>query len=201
MHPFSIAATPLVPWKNGGGFTREIVSQPHGAEAGNFDWRVSVATIASSGPFSAFPGVDRTIMLLQGDGVQLQSGPDPAFAFSHRLDRPAQPFSFAGDVPVHCTLLGGESSDLNVMTRRGKYRSVTQVHGPGRSPEEVVLPSMHSGVLISLHGTWTATYAAGVHLLGAGQGLWWSAALATWILQSGDADALLVSIHISPFED
>ena len=50
------------PWKNGGGCTTEIAIAPPGASLDAFEWRISLATIAASGPFSAFPGVDRTLV-------------------------------------------------------------------------------------------------------------------------------------------
>ena len=62
-----LASTPPVPWKNGGGSTRELACWPPGAGMDSFAWRVSVATIARPGPFSAFPGVDRQIMLLEDE--------------------------------------------------------------------------------------------------------------------------------------
>jgi environmental stress-induced protein Ves len=46
-------------WRNGGGVTREL----HRDER----WRLSVATIAAAGDFSRFPGVDRTLVVAQGD--------------------------------------------------------------------------------------------------------------------------------------
>ncbi len=63
-HRFDRATLPATPWKNGGGVTREIVCQPPGAGLAAFDWRVSIATIASDGPFSLFAGIDRVITLL-----------------------------------------------------------------------------------------------------------------------------------------
>lgn len=60
-----------MPWKNGGGMTRELVCQPPDADMDSFDWRVSIAHIASDGPFSSFSGVDRIITLLSGGGVHL----------------------------------------------------------------------------------------------------------------------------------
>jgi environmental stress-induced protein Ves len=68
---FALPQVPAQPWKNGGGQTRELVCQPAGASLQDFDWRISVATIAASGPFSSYPGVDRSITLLAGDGVLL----------------------------------------------------------------------------------------------------------------------------------
>ena len=47
------------PWRNGGGVTRELHRDEH--------WRLSIATISAAGDFSAFPGVDRTFVVAQGD--------------------------------------------------------------------------------------------------------------------------------------
>jgi environmental stress-induced protein Ves len=101
-----------MPWKNGGGITREIAVFP---EAGGFLWRLSLATVAGDGPFSAFPGVDRTLTVLEGEGIELAvAGRDPA-----RL-RPGAPFAFPGDLPASARLLGGPVTDFNVMTRRDR---------------------------------------------------------------------------------
>jgi environmental stress-induced protein Ves len=48
-----------VPWKNGGGATREIAASPPGAAFDAFDWRVSVAEVSVAGAFSMFEGIDR----------------------------------------------------------------------------------------------------------------------------------------------
>ena len=106
---FAIDQLASAPWKNGGGSTREIACWPPGAGFDDFDWRVSIATIAASGPFSTFAGVDRTIVLLEGDGVRLRSADG---AIDHRLDTPLAPFAFGGDEPIDCTLLGGASDRL-----------------------------------------------------------------------------------------
>ncbi len=122
-HRFTLADLSPTPWKNGGGSTREIVCWPPGAGMDTFDWRVSLATIAQSGPFSVFAGVDRVILLLDGDGVHLQS----AGGIDHRLDEALQPFAFSGDETLDCTLLGGPSQDFNVMTRRSTLRAEVKV--------------------------------------------------------------------------
>ena len=62
LHRFALADLSPTPWKNGGGSTREIVCRPPGAGMDSFEWRVSIATIAQSGPFSVFAGVDRVIL-------------------------------------------------------------------------------------------------------------------------------------------
>jgi uncharacterized protein len=71
-----------------------------------------MATVAADGPFSAFPGIDRVLMVLAGGGMDLHL-PDG----SHRL-MPGQMLSFAGEVPVQASLAAGPIEDLNLMVRR-----------------------------------------------------------------------------------
>ncbi|WP_042423177.1 HutD/Ves family protein [Streptacidiphilus anmyonensis] len=100
------------PWKNGGGVTREVASSPSGA--GEFDWRVSLADVASGGPFSFFEGVDRIITVVRGEGMALTV--DGALTVVSERYRP---FAFSGDAQTDCRLLGDPLVDFNVMTRRG----------------------------------------------------------------------------------
>lgn len=109
-----------MPWKNGGGTTREIAAWPPAAGLDAFDWRLSIADVAADGPFSAFPGIDRQIVLLDGDGVRLRARDG---SFDHRLAAVGEPFAFAGEATVDATLLGGPTRDFNVMTRRGHCRA------------------------------------------------------------------------------
>ena len=55
-----------VPWKNGGGLTREVAAHPPQSDLGNFDWRVSLAEVRRGGPFSSFPGIDRHMAVISG---------------------------------------------------------------------------------------------------------------------------------------
>ena len=105
------------PWKNGGGSTTEIVAGPKGASLETFDWRVSMARVASDGPFSDFPGIDRTLAVIKGAGMVLNIGSNAPVM----LSRGTEPVSFAGDTPTGARLTGGEITDLNVMTRRGFF--------------------------------------------------------------------------------
>lgn len=105
------------PWKNGGGETVEIAVHPPGAGLDAFDWRVSTALVAADGPFSAFPGVDRTLAVLTGAGLDLAVGGDAPL----RLTPASAPFAFPADVPCTGRLVGGPVTDLNVMTRRGRF--------------------------------------------------------------------------------
>src|SRR5437764_6708185 len=97
-------------WKNGGGETREIALAPPGAALDGFDWRISPARIATDGPFSRFPGIDRTLMILEGGGIRLTlDGSAPV-----DLTADSEPIAFHGDVPASATLIAGPVTDLNV---------------------------------------------------------------------------------------
>lgn len=105
-----------MPWKNGGGETVEIAVFPKTSTLGDFDWRVSMATVATDGPFSIFERIDRTLSILTGDGMSLAiDGREPVM-----LTTASEPLAFAADVAVSATLPGSAITDLNVMTRRGR---------------------------------------------------------------------------------
>ncbi|MFK0218301.1 HutD family protein [Streptomyces vinaceus] len=111
-----------VAWKNGGGVTREIAAWPEGASMADFGWRASLAEVAADGPFSAFPGVDRTLTLAEGAGMDL------TVAGERRLvDERYAPQEFPGDAPTDCRLLGGPVVNFNVMYRRDRVRARTAV--------------------------------------------------------------------------
>lgn len=113
---------PPQPWKNGGGVTTEIAASPSTAALDTFDWRVSMAQISSDGPFSLFPGIDRTLTVIEGYGMQLAIADRQTVT----LNAGTPPLSFAGDIPASVTLTAGPLIDLNVMTRRGRYHHVVE---------------------------------------------------------------------------
>lgn len=103
-------------WKNGGGVTVEIAIHPINASVDNFDWRISTATVANDGPFSIFPGIDRTLSVLEGNGIVLDvEGTETTLTLE------TVPFSFAADATSGAQLIDGPITDLNVMTRRGNF--------------------------------------------------------------------------------
>jgi environmental stress-induced protein Ves len=106
----------VMPWKNGGGTTTEIAVSPDDAGLDDFDWRVSMAHVGGSGPFSSFAGIDRTLSVLEGEGIVLDMAGQPAA----RLTKASAPFSFPADLPTSAALVAGPITDLNVMTRRGR---------------------------------------------------------------------------------
>ena len=110
-HSIPLAEVSAIPWRNGGGVTRELLAWP-GAQ--DWHWRLSVAQVASDGPFSRFDGVQRWFAVL-GGGVQLQL-PDQ----THVLTVDSAPLCFDGAVPVDCQLLDGATQDFNLMLRRDR---------------------------------------------------------------------------------
>jgi environmental stress-induced protein Ves len=122
MTAFDVNALPCTPWKNGGGSTRTIAVSPPDAGFDDFDWRVSIADVASDGPFSRFPGIDRIILLLEGAGMNLQID-----GRSIPLTMPFVPHKFNGDDEVDSRLINGASRDFNVMTRRGRAHADVRV--------------------------------------------------------------------------
>lgn len=108
----------VTPWKNGGGLTREVAVSPAGAGFETFDWRISIASVQKDGPFSHLPGIDRRLAVLEGR-VALTLGQQASVELSP--DSPA--ITLAGDTPTHARLSAGAVTDLNVMTRRGRFRS------------------------------------------------------------------------------
>lgn len=114
-----------MPWKNGGGETTEIAVAPSGAGLSDFDWRVSMAKVSGDGPFSIFPGIDRTLCVLDGNGITLGMEEQGAV----RLDPASAPLLFPADIAVSAQLTDGPIIDLNVMTRRNRLtHTVRRLH-------------------------------------------------------------------------
>jgi uncharacterized protein len=105
-----------MPWKNGGGETTEIAVHPPGADFEAMDWRLSMARVTADGPFSCFPGIERTLSVLSGtlrlviDGAAVD------------LMETSPPHTFPGEARTEGVVVRGPVSDLNVMTRRESLR-------------------------------------------------------------------------------
>ena len=112
---------PATPWKNGGGVTRQIAIGPEGAGLEDFDWRVSLATIESAGPFSSFPGVDRLVLVLEGR-LELEV----AGAENLVLDIASPAAAFPGDAAVSALAPASPAVDVNIMVRRGRFTSTLE---------------------------------------------------------------------------
>ncbi len=138
-----LADCPDRPWRNGGGTTRELLAWPSGEL---WSLRLSVARIASDGPFSAYPGVERHFVVLEGAGVQLRWA-----SAEQQLVPGDPPLSFDGADAPQCTLCGGATRDLNLM--------VVRDHGTGR------LRQARPGDPWTCPSAWRGVYAEGRTLL------------------------------------
>lgn len=113
----------IEPWRNGGGSTQQVAIDPPAATAQHgFRWRVSIARVAAPGPFSSFPGVDRSLWLLDGNGMALDLGSRVV-----RIDQPLQRFDFGGEAAITARLLDGPTEDLNVMCDRAAVEAVATI--------------------------------------------------------------------------
>jgi environmental stress-induced protein Ves len=100
------------PWKNGGGITHEAIRVPEHGTA--FRWRVSVAQIDASGPFSEFAEYNRKMVLLQGSGIRLTFGG----GLQTHLREVGDLAEFDGALATECELLSGPCVDLNLMVSK-----------------------------------------------------------------------------------
>ena len=106
-----------MPWKNGGGETIEIIAFPVQASIEDFLWRISMASVATDGPFSTFANVDRTLCVLTGQSIRLKVGSEPSLL----LTSASEPFRFPADVATYSALPDGPITDLNIMTNRSMF--------------------------------------------------------------------------------
>ena len=195
IHRFERDALIATPWKNGGGMTQEIACCPAQADLHSFDWRLSIAQIASDGDFSAFPGVDRVITLLEGEGVHLSC---PDTDIDHALKTPLTPFAFPGEAAVQARLLGAHCHDLNVMTRRGVWQARVSIIRDAT----LILPASE-GMLLAMRGHWQVHGVADVGLpappftIHARSGLWWTNQPMAWQCHEMEPDAALMAVRFT----
>ncbi len=113
----------VMPWKNGLGTTTEIAVHPPGSALDAFTWRISVADLAASGPFSTFAGYDRVLVQIEGAPMTLShAGGD-----GRRL-LPLAPYPFPGELATHATLDAPPARDFNVMVRRDRASAAVSGH-------------------------------------------------------------------------
>ncbi len=148
-------------WKNGGGITHQLARSD---DQRGMRWRVSIAEVASDGPFSRFEQIDRIIMLLQGNGFCLHGAKEQAFV----LDKALQPFAFAGETEIDCTLIAGPVQDFNLMTRRADVKASLQVLSV---IDPLSLKLAHESLLYLASGKLQLSFAGQSYQLDAGQSL------------------------------
>jgi uncharacterized protein len=174
-----------VPWKNGGGTTAEVAAFPEGSTFDTFGWRISMADVASDGPFSLFPGIDRTLIVVEGNGIELD-----VEGIAYPLDRTSPKLSFSGDDITTGRLLSGPIRDLNVMTRRERFRHRTRFVESGVA---LLSEDTTAAFLVPLDGSFDVTLDSTIHSLQALDTLVLGAT-ENLILLSGTGRAIFVEI-------
>lgn len=95
-----------IPWKNGGGITREIAT---GEQNGKTVWRISCADVSTDGVFSDFTGLMRILTVISDSGMVLTHD-------ELTLDvEPWVPVRFDGALKLQSQLKGKPLTDVNVM--------------------------------------------------------------------------------------
>ena len=105
-----------VRWRNQLGWTREITRQPDGED---WDWRLSIAEIECDAAFSSFPGIDRALVLLSGNGLRLRFDDGEV----RELQPPHDLVHFAGERGVVGELIDGATHDFNLMWCRERVHA------------------------------------------------------------------------------
>lgn len=145
MNPRIIRTTDLTPqrWANGRGLTREIHREPATGTAGTAAWRLSLAEIERTGPFSTIPEMDRH--LLSAAPVPLQLTIDAVV----RALRHTEVVSFSGSAEVVTTAVHGTARALNLMIRRGNGGGLDVLTGDA----PLTVSSAFATALVVLDGT------------------------------------------------
>jgi hypothetical protein len=118
----------VMPWKNGLGTTTEIFIHPPDAALTDFTWRLSIADLGASGPFSSFCGYDRILVQLEGPPMTLMHE-----GLGERRLALLEPHRFAGELATHATV-PDPARDFNVMVRRDRASAdlAVRVFAPGK---------------------------------------------------------------------
>ena len=168
-----------VPWRNGGGVTRQLVAWP-GTD--DWIWRMSVAEVAQSGPFSRYAGVQRWFAVLAGGGVRLTLG-----EHTHELTHNSAPLCFDGVLPVDCQLLDGATEDFNLMVRTDAasaqmMRVAGAISFVLNAPKTIAIYAMNTSAIVQFEGqsvevpahslAWQALPAGAMVQLNAAAALW-----------------------------
>ena len=152
-----------MPWRNGAGTTIELIKRNYSDDV--FAWRLSMADVVEDGLFSNFEHYDRTLLLLEGDGITLQYNGEKTDA----LSKPLEMAQFKGEDHTKATLHGGPIKDFNIMTRRGICHAKTTC-GFGNSKSEL-LSTAATLLVFAVQGDVTVNSDAGDDVLVADQSL------------------------------
>ena len=99
-----------MPWANGRGTSYEIASDRDDED--RWSWRVAIAPVVVDGQFSSLPGVNRELVVIEGNGMVLEVDGESVECL------PGQVVRFSGDSTTFARLVGGPVVDLGLMTVR-----------------------------------------------------------------------------------
>ena len=130
-----------MPWKNGRGSTLEIASDAASPGA-EWSWRVSVADVPESGPFSHFHGCRRWIACVDGPGMQVVIDHAPP----RDVPRDGAGLAFSGDATTTGLLVGGPVRDANLIVRAERWTGGLAILRGSRA--ETLPPASHAVVYV-----------------------------------------------------
>jgi environmental stress-induced protein Ves len=133
-----------MPWKNGLGTTLELATDA-AAPGGAWTWRLSIADVPSRAEFSRFDGLDRSLALLEGDGMRLR-----ATGAEQWMSVPSEGpgHAFRGEDALEGEPVGAGVRDINLFFARSAWRGAMRVVR-GESPAlslraDVAIAYLHS---------------------------------------------------------
>lgn len=180
-------------WRNQLGWTREIhAGHLTDASADSpWDWRLSIAEIERDAEFSSFPGIDRELVLLSGNGVRLRFDDGEV----HELHPPHERLRFAGERKLVGELIDGPTHDFNLMWRRERVRA-SLWHRPLVGPMVVFVEPATTWVLHLMAGQATFADDSGLPSLAAGDtAIFTAGAQRLRHVVDGGGEALLIRIE------
>ena len=178
-------------WRNGLGWTRAITAWP---EAGaQWQWRLSVAEIEQAAPYSAFPGVDREHVLLEGQGLRLRFGDGRV----EELLPPGGRARFAGEKVVTGEPLDGRAVALNLMWRRDAIDAQV-LHRPLVGPMLFFADEHDTWLLYMLSGQGRFDAASGLPPLARGDAAVLASPQRRRFLLDGGGELLAMRLTTSP---
>ena len=135
----------VMSWASGDGSTTELYVSPNGSSLTDKSahWRISMASVPESGPFSLLPAYKRIITVVEGEGFQLTGNMDTDIEI-----KPGVIHAFSGAEAIECELLGGPCLDLNFMYQADKVigslaflEQAAPIHASitTRSPKETII--------------------------------------------------------------
>jgi len=134
-----------MPWANGRGTSYEIASDRNAA--GEWTWRVAIAPVVLDGPFSSLAGVDRELVIIEGNGMVLDVDGKSVECL------PGQVVRFAGESTTSARLVDGPVVDLGLMTVRDAVAgSMSIVADLGDIPSSQVTVALSEKVEIDIAG-------------------------------------------------